>query len=88
MKSIIEYMNDLAAFYRKWWKFIMKVMAIYAAICAVVGLIYTYHWKISQFLVKSQEKLGNLIFGKPEIMEDAGGLAPEEEDDNSVVATF
>ena len=75
----MEYLNDLCRFYKKWWKLILKVMAIYAAICGVITVIYIYGDKIRSLLVKSQEKLGDMIFGKPEIMENAGGLAPEEE---------
>jgi len=91
MKNIMEYVNDLCRFYKKWWKLILKMMVVCAAIEAGIIAIYMYGDKIHQFLVRSQEKLGDLIFGKPEIMEDAGGLAPEIEegdDDNSVIASF
>ena len=79
-KEFVNYITDMCAFYRKHRSFIIKIMAIYTAICAAAGIIYMCRWKIYRLLVKSQEKLGDLIFGKHEIMKDAGGLAPEEEE--------
>jgi hypothetical protein len=87
-KEFIEYVTDMVSFYKKHRKFILKVMAIYAAFCAAIMAYYKWYHEIHECLQRLKMK----ILGKKEEL-TSGGLdyeAPEEEgeDDNSVVASF
>ena len=89
-KEFIDYIKDMCAFYKKHRKFILKVMAIYAAFCAAMMAYYKWYHEINECLQRLKMK----VFGKKEEL-SSGGLdyeAPEDEekedDDSSVVASF
>lgn len=87
-KEFIDYVSDMISFYKKHRRFIIKVMAIYAAFCAAVMAYYKWYHEIHEFLQRLKMK----VFGKKEEL-TSGGLdyeAPEEteDDNNSVVASF
>ena len=90
-KEFIDYVSDMISFYKKHRRFIIKVMAIYAAFCAAVMAYYKWYHEIHECLQRLKMK----VFGKKEEL-TSGGLdyeAPEDEekdedDDNSVVASF
>ena len=90
-KEFIDYIKDMVAFYKRHRRFIIKVMAIYAAFCAAVMAYYKWHQEIHEHFQRLKMK----IFGQKEEL-TSGGLdyeAPEEEekeeeDNNSVVASF
>lgn len=89
-KEFIDYVSDMCAFYKKHRKFILKVMAIYAALYAAALAYGHWYHEIHECLQRLKMK----VFGKKEEL-SSGGLdyeAPEEkeeeEDDNSVVASF
>lgn len=86
-KEFIDYVSDMISFYKKHRKFILKVMAIYAAFCAAAMAYGHWYCEINEFFQRIKMK----ILGRKEEL-SSGGLdyeAPEEEeDDNSVVASF
>lgn len=90
-KDLINYTQDLISFYKKHRKFILKVMAIYAAFCAAIMAYGHWYSEINEFFQRIKMK----ILGKKEEL-TSGGLdyeAPEEkeeesEDDISVIASF
>lgn len=88
-KDLINYTQDLISFYKKHRRFIIKVMAIYAAFCAAVMAYYKWYHEIHECLQRLKMK----VFGKKEEL-SSGGLdyeAPEEtesDDNNSVIASF
>ena len=88
LKEFIDYVSDMISFYKKHRRFIIKVMAIYAAFCAAVMAYYKWYHEINEFFQRIKMK----ILGKKEEL-TSGGLdyeAPEEteDDNNSVVASF
>lgn len=87
-KDLINYTQDLISFYKKHRKFILKVMAIYAAFCAAVLAYGHWYHEINECLQRIKMK----ILGKKDEL-SSGGLdyeAPEEteDDNNSVIASF
>lgn len=90
-KEFIDYIKDMVAFYKRHRRFILKVMAIYAAFCAAVMAYGHWYSEINEFFQRIKMK----ILGKKEEL-TSGGLdyeAPEEkeeesEDDISVIASF
>lgn len=88
-KEFINYVSDMISFYKKHRRFILKVMAIYAAFCAAIMAYYKWYNEIHECLQRLKMK----VFGKKEEL-SSGGLdyeAPEEtesDDNNSVVASF
>ena len=88
-KEFIDYVSDMCAFYKKHRKFILKIMAIYAAFCAAVVAYGHWYCEINEFFQRIKMK----ILSKKEEL-TSGGLdceAPEDEkkeDDSSVIASF
>ena len=84
-KEFIDYIKDMCAFYKKHKKFILKIMAIYAAFCAAVLVYGKWYWEIHEFFQRLKMK----VFSKKEEL-SSGGLDCEapEEDNDSVVASF
>lgn len=90
-KEFIDYVSDMISFYKKHRRFIIKVMAIYAAFCAAIMAYGHWYSEINEFFQRIKMK----VFGKKEEL-SSGGLdyeAPEEkeeecEDDISVIASF
>lgn len=90
-KEFINYVSDMISFYKKHRRFIIKVMAIYAAFCAAIMAYGRWYHEINEFLQRIKMK----VLGKREELA-SGGLdceSPEEEkeegdDDSSVIASF
>ena len=86
-KEFIDYVSDMISFYKKHHRFILKVMAIYTAICAAIMAYGHWYHEINEFFQRIKMK----ILSKKEEL-TSGGLdceAPEEgDDDNSVIASF
>ena len=86
-KEFIDYISDMISFYKKHRRFIIKVMAIYAAFCAAIMAYYRWYHEIHEYIQRLKMK----ILSKKEEL-TSGGLdceAPEEgDDDNSVIASF